>query len=120
MRTYRIRHSTGYFYDHPVMRSRNLCLLLPRYLSYQTVLYESLVVNPEPEPAFELDDGLGNRLYDFTVVKPHINFEVVLDLRVTIQERIWKEGCAKLGDALYLQSDYHNSSHLEASIFTFP
>ena len=120
MRTFRVRHSTYYSYENNVSRSRNLCMQLPRPLAYQNILQESLTVSPEPETARELSDGLGNRLYDFTVTFPHLVFEVTLALELEVRARTWTQGCASLVEAHALQTDLRNKQNREAQIFAFP
>jgi len=103
-----------------VHRSRNLCLQLPRILAYQRVLQESIRVAPFPEPVCELSDGLGNRLYDFTVTAGHTYFEVTLDLLLEIHARTWGEGCADIQTAQVLQKDLRKPENLEAAAYMYP
>ena len=120
MRSFRVRHSTCYVYESKVNRSRNLCMLLPRTLDYQKILRESMIISPEPEPVCELSDGLGNRLYDFTVTFPHSIFEVILALELEVQARSWRQGCATLTDAHKLSKDLRNPMNRAAQAFLFP
>ena len=119
MRTYRVQHSTAYWYEEKATHSRNLCMLLPRPLSYQKVLSESLHVTPTPEPGQELRDGLGNRLFDFTVSTEHDYFEVALDLLVEIHDRTWWAGCESLAEAQAMRKDMRQAANLEAMAYLF-
>lgn len=120
MRRYRIHHSSRYSYDIPVTHSRNLCLLLPRPLDYQMVRKAALHIDPAPEPAREISDGLGNRLYDFTVNESHRHFEVLLEMEIEIQARHWNEGCHSLSEARHRLDDLKNPLHLEAMAYRYP
>lgn len=118
-RRFQVQHKTRYRYREAVSFSRNLALLLPRPLAYQQIHSSGLDVDPMPEPPRELRDGLGNRLYDFTVTQPHSHFTVNLHLDLTIYARIWKEGCDSLRSALARLEDIGNNGNMEAAMFRY-
>jgi len=120
MRIFRINHVTSYSYESMVHRSRNLCLQLPRLLPYQEIHKECITINPIPESTFELSDGLGNRLCDFTVVNEHKEFSVAMDLLVTVHARQWPRGCSTRSQALDLMKQLRNPRHLESLPYLYP
>jgi transglutaminase-like putative cysteine protease len=69
--TYRVTHTTTYFYDKLVSLCHNLVHLTPREDARQTCLHRELQVTPAPTLLREQVDYFGNHATYFTVEEPH-------------------------------------------------
>jgi transglutaminase-like putative cysteine protease len=69
--TYRVMHTTTYFYSKLVSLCHNLAHLTPRQDARQTCRHSKLEVTPTPTLVRERLDHFGNRMTYFTVEEPH-------------------------------------------------
>ncbi len=87
---YRVEHRTLYRYEQPVSQCHNRAHLLPRDTAQQRCLGSAIQVSPAPVVAAERRDYFGNRVYLFSVERPHEELEV----RVVSQVEVRREGWA--------------------------
>jgi transglutaminase-like putative cysteine protease len=69
--TYRVTHTTTYFYREPVTLCHNLVHLTPRDTPQQTTRHHQLLVSPLPAVSKGRTDFFGNHAQFFTVQEPH-------------------------------------------------
>lgn len=73
---YGVSHVTRYSYSQPVTSCHNLAYVLPRNTRRQTCLSSEVVIDPLPHTSAERQDYFGNRVYHFSIQKPHHSLTV--------------------------------------------
>ena len=81
----RVRHRTGYSYEHPVEMATHMLYLAPRPLPHQRVLRESIRSVPEAARVTEGLDHFGNRVAWLFLDSAHDRFEVVAESEVEVR-----------------------------------
>lgn len=84
---YRIRHTTTYDYESPVLHGRHLIRKRPRPLSFQTVLQSSLSVEPSPVWSNNSTDYFGNFVDTVELLEPHDHLKVTSRSEIEIGPR---------------------------------
>jgi transglutaminase-like putative cysteine protease len=74
---YRVRHETRYGYSKPVDLAAHLLHLRPRPLASQTIVQETLQINPEPSRLVDRLDHFGNLATWLFLDQPHATFDVI-------------------------------------------
>ena len=62
---YNIEHETRYIYTAPVSQSGQLARLTPRGLPWQTLLQQSIQIDPPPDERHDARDSFGNTVTHF-------------------------------------------------------
>ena len=118
---YKIIHRTTYKYAYPVSVGNHVACLKPRSYAQNELVRDALRIAPEPSTLTERVDYFGNRLYFFTVQRPHQ--ELVVEARSEVlrsgpapaplqQTQPWEASTANLADT-------HSSEELDACQFQF-
>lgn len=81
---YRVRHTTTYDYESPVVHGRHLVRKRPRPLSFQTIQSSTLHVEPRPVFSRQELDYFGNAVDVLEVLEPHDQLVVTAESDVTI------------------------------------
>jgi transglutaminase-like putative cysteine protease len=87
---YRVRHITHYEYEKPVTLSYNRAYLLPRNTTYQHCMSSTINISPGDRSGQERYDYFGNRVYFFSLERPHD--ELIIDISSDIQIKESKYG----------------------------
>lgn len=83
---YRVRHITHYEYEKPVTLSFNRAYLLPRDTPYQRCASSTINISPSGTPGQERRDYFGNRVYFFSLERPHDELLIDISSDIHIQE----------------------------------
>jgi transglutaminase-like putative cysteine protease len=84
---YRVEHETRYEHASRVATSRHQTCLRPRDLLRQHVHHYSVDVTPTPAEVSEREDYFGNRVLQFTVLKPYEELTVTSRCLVEVSAR---------------------------------
>jgi len=82
---YKITHTTKYAYTDPVSICRNQVRLTPRQLATQKCKSHRLEIKPSPARRERGNDYFGNRVYSFSIHRPHRVLTVTATSRVEVQ-----------------------------------
>jgi transglutaminase-like putative cysteine protease len=82
---YRVRHVTEYRYVESVMTSHHDLHLLPRAVPGQTVIAESLTVNPPPAVRRDRLDWFANRATHLAIHERHDRLSVTSELELEVE-----------------------------------
>ncbi len=119
---YRLRHSTIYEYEKPVVLSHSLACVIPRDLVYQKRVGGDIIVEPRGAFTNEHVDYFGNRVVYISAARKHKRFALTAESLMEIQEREpapdglpWEQAAAALDepDAFALR-EYRLSSPMIA------
>jgi transglutaminase-like putative cysteine protease len=84
VRRYRVRHTTRYDYEGPVLHATHALHLEPRALTHQRVLESKLVISPHEAELQSGRDYFGNITHFVEVLAPHEVLEVTSHSRVEV------------------------------------
>ncbi|NBR05983.1 MAG: transglutaminase family protein [Planctomycetes bacterium] len=84
---YLIKHTTSYTYLDTVSLCRNIIHVSPREYEYQRNIYENITVTPTPEIIEHQKDYFGNKVYFFTIEKPHKNLTIVAEYETEVIQK---------------------------------
>ncbi len=84
MNLYRIRHSTVYEYQKPVVLGHSLACILPRDLKAQKLINGSVTVEPEVAFTRQHLDYFGNRVVYVSVSREHKRFSLTAESTVEV------------------------------------
>ncbi|MEN9581098.1 MAG: hypothetical protein RJA70_4107 [Pseudomonadota bacterium] len=87
MTSYKIRHTTRYDYEVPVLHAQHLAHLRPRVLPFQRVGSSEVRVAPVARGALRSSDYFGNDCDTIELLEPHDALEVTALSRVTLAPR---------------------------------
>ncbi|QUW17891.1 transglutaminase family protein [Agrococcus sp. Marseille-Q4369] len=83
----RIRHTTGYRYERPVVASYNESRMLPSTSDGQFVIYSNLDVRPSTS-VNTYDDYWGTKVVSFDVLAPHTELQLTATSLVEVRPRL--------------------------------
>ena len=84
---YRIEHLTRYVYTAPVSQSWQLARLTPRGLPWQTLLQQSIQIEPPPDERHDARDSFGNTVTHFGLHGAHRVLSVRMKCTVDVADR---------------------------------
>ena len=84
---YHIEHETRYVYTAPVSQSWQLARLTPRWLSWQTLLQQSIHIEPPPDERHDARDSFGNTVTHFGLHGAHRMLSVRMRCTVDVLDR---------------------------------
>jgi len=84
---YHIEHETRYVYTAPVSQSWQLARLTPRLLPWQTVLQQSIAIEPPPDERHDARDSFGNTVTHFGLHGAHRVLSVRMQCTVDVADR---------------------------------
>ena len=84
---YHIEHETRYVYTAPVSQSWQLARLTPRWLSWQTLLQQSIHIEPPPDERHDARDSFGNTVTHFGLHGAHRMLSVRMQCTVDVLDR---------------------------------
>ena len=84
MGLYRIRHSTVYEYEKPVVLGHSMACVLPRDLRAQKLVNGSVLVEPKGGFTSQHVDYFGNRVVYVSVSNPHRRFALTADSTIDV------------------------------------
>lgn len=87
MTSYKIRHTTRYDYEVPVLHAQHLAHLRPRTLPFQRVGSSEIQVQPASRGVWRSSDYFGNDCDTIELLEPHAVLEVTVLSRVTLAPR---------------------------------
>jgi transglutaminase-like putative cysteine protease len=86
-RTYRVRHTTCYEYEVPVVHAHHYAHLEPRPLGSQRVLASELAVSPSAAVVRRSSDYFGNIVHFVEILRSHEQLEITATSRVELSGR---------------------------------
>ena len=89
---YHIEHLTRYVYTAPVSQSWQLARLTPRVLPWQTLLQQSIHIEPPPDERHDARDSFGNTVTHFGLHGAHRVLSVRMQCTVDVSNR-YATGC---------------------------
>lgn len=84
---YHIEHETRYVYTAPVSQSWQLARLTPRGLPWQTLLEQSIQIEPAPDERHDARDSFGNTVTHFGLHGAHRVLSVRMKCTVDVADR---------------------------------
>jgi transglutaminase-like putative cysteine protease len=84
---YHIEHETRYVYTAPVSQSWQLARLTPRWLPWQTLLQQSIHIEPPPDERHDARDSFGNTVTHFGLHGAHRVLSVRMKCTVDVAAR---------------------------------
>ncbi len=81
---YLIKHTTCYNYVDTVSLCRNIIHVSPREFEKQKNFYENITVTPVPDILECQNDYFGNKIYFFTIEKPHKELTIVAEYETEV------------------------------------
>jgi transglutaminase-like putative cysteine protease len=84
---YHIEHETRYVYTAPVSQSWQLARLTPRWLPWQTLLQQSIHIDPPPDERHDARDSFGNTVTHFGLHGAHRMLSVRMQCTVDVGDR---------------------------------
>jgi transglutaminase-like putative cysteine protease len=84
---YHIEHETRYVYTAPVSQSWQLARLTPRWLPWQTLLQQSIHIEPPPDERHDARDSFGNTVTHFGLHGAHRVLSVRMQCTVDVADR---------------------------------
>ena len=84
---YNIEHETRYVYTAPVSQSWQLARLTPRRLPWQTLLQQSIQIDPPPDERHDASDSFGNTVTHFGLHGAHRVLCVRMQCTVDVLDR---------------------------------
>ena len=119
MRKYKVSHLTQYDYSVPVTISQHLLHIVPRKTDSQIWKNHTVTISPKPEYTTSRIDIFGNNVTAFGIEEEHLQFKVLAEGEVTVNEipnpntsLCWED----IQDALKNPKDKED---IEASMFMF-
>lgn len=81
---YRVKHTTSYAYGNPVELAAHMAHLRPRTMPFQSVITDSIDIDPVPARRRDGHDHFGNNVTWLFLDLPHADFEVTVESLVDV------------------------------------
>lgn len=84
---YLIKHTTSYNYQENVSLCRNIIHVSPRENEYQKNFFEKITISPTPEILECQKDYFGNKVFFFTIEKPHNELRIIAEYETEVRPK---------------------------------